>query len=136
MDQALGQTVRDAAAHVYTQLGSGLTETCYQKALAIALQKRGCAVDMEVVVPIRYDGFFVGSARPDLVVNKQLVLELKATTRISEANIMQARAYMRWLPPPHPRTLTETVQRGAVINFGPTHLEIVPVELPCPFAED
>jgi GxxExxY protein len=136
MNQELGKTVREAAEHVYAQLGSGLSEGCYQKALAIALRKRGCDVDMEVVVPIVYDGSFVGSARPDLVVNKRLVLELKATTRISEANIMQARAYMRWLPLPDACWRIETTQRGAVINFGPTHLEIVPVELPCPFAED
>ena len=129
MDQELGKTVREAAEHVYAQLSSGLSESCYQKALAIALQKRGCEVDSEVVVPIVYDGSFVGSCRPDLVVNKQLVLELKATTRITESHVMQTRAYMRWLPPPHPRTLTETVQRGAVINFGPIHLEVVPVDL-------
>lgn len=124
MDRELGATVREAAAHVYTQLSSGLSEGCYQKALAIALQKRGCEVDMEVVVPIVYDGFFVGSCRPDLVVNKQLVLELKATTRITESHIMQARAYLRWLPTP-----SEVTSSGAVINFGPTRLEVVPVDL-------
>ena len=124
MDRELGKTVREAAVHVYTQLSSGLSEGCYQKALAIALQKRGCEVDMEVVVPIVYDGFFVGSCRPDLVVNKQLVLELKATTRITESHIMQARAYLRWLPTP-----SELVSSGAVINFGPTRLEVVPVDL-------
>lgn len=129
MDQELGTTVRECAAHVYTALGPGLSEACYQKALAIALQKRGCQVDSEVVVPIVYEGAFVGSVRPDLVVDKQLILELKATTRITESHVMQARAYMRWLPPPHPRTLTETVQRGAVINFGLSRLEVVPVDL-------
>jgi len=125
MDQELGKTVHEAAEHVYAQLSSGLSEGCYQKALALALQKRGCVVDSEVVVPIVYDGFFVGSCRPDLVVNKQLILELKATTRVTESHIMQARAYMRWLPTPG-----EFMSIGAVINFGPTRLEVVPVDLP------
>ena len=83
---------------VLGQLGSGLSEAIYQKAMAIALRQRGCIVDTEVVVPIVYQGCYVGFVRPDLVVNKQVVLELKAVTKIVETHLVQLRAYMKWLP--------------------------------------
>lgn len=130
MDTQLGGHIADAAADVYEQLGSGLSEAIYQKAMAIALRARGCDVDTEVVVPIVYLGAYVGFVRPDLVINKQVVLELKAVTRIVEAHLVQLRAYMRWLPPkPVSYATIDSKLLGAVINFGGSRVELKPAEL-------
>ena len=116
MDTLLGGHIADAAADVYGQLGGGLSEAIYQKAMALALKQRGCDVDTEVVVPIVYHGAYVGFVRPDLVVQKQVVLELKAVTRIVDAHLVQLRAYMRWLPPKPPSLRPSVLNAWANIN--------------------
>ena len=133
MDTELGLIVTDAAADVYDELGGGLSECIYQNALSIALRARGCAVETEVVVPVFYKEAYVGFVRPDIVVNKQVVLELKAVVKITESHISQTRGYLRWLPSPPPnysRRLTQSCMRGAVLNFGAEELEIRPVVNP------
>ena len=130
MDTLLGGHIADAAADVYGQLGSGLSEAIYQKAMALALRQRGCDVDTEVVVPIVYHGAYVGFVRPDLVVNKQVVLELKTVARIVETHLVQLRAYMRWLPPKPPSyAAVEGKLLGAVINFGGHTVELSATQL-------
>ena len=131
MDMHMGLVIREAVADVYSELGPGLGESLYQNALAIALRKRGHLVETEVVIPIPYRGVYVGFMRPDLVVDKELVLELKATTKIADTHVTQTRAYLRWLPPPPPgHERLKTVMRGAVINFGRDIAEVLPVEVP------
>ena len=132
MDTELGLIVADAAACVYDELGGGLSECIYQNALAIALRTRGCTVETEVVVPVFYQDAYVGFVRPDIVVNKQVVLELKAVVKISESHLSQTRGYLRWLPPP-PLGWSSPIQscvRGAVLNFGAEELEMRHVATP------
>ena len=129
MDTALGGLIAHAAADVHGQLGSGLSECIYQKALAIALRQKGCDVDTEVVVPIVYLGAYVGFVRPDLVINKQVVLELKSVNKIVESHMVQLRAYLRWLPPkPVSYPAVDSMMLGAVINFGGSTVEVRPTK--------
>lgn len=131
MDTQLGEFVRDAATDVHAQLGSGLSECVYQSALALALRQRGCIVETEVTVPITYNMQYIGFVRPDIVINKQLVVEIKAVIKITEAHFSQTRAYLRWLPlPPPSYTRIESIQRGAVVNFGPERVDVMPVCVP------
>lgn len=127
MDTALGKHIAEAAAHVHEQLGSGLSECIYQKALAIALRQRGFDVDTEVVVPIVYLGSYVGFVRPDIVINKQVVLELKSVSKVVESHMTQLRAYVRWLPTKPPSCpQVDSKLLGAVINFGNRMVEVRP----------
>ena len=142
MDAHLGVLVRESAADVHAELGGGLSECIYQAALALALRQRGCLVEAEVVIPVTYQNTYVGFLRPDLVVNKRLVVEIKAVQKVAESHIAQTRAYMRWLPPPPPPPFKhgayedrlaadsegrQSLELGAVINFGPERVEVVSV---------
>ena len=139
MDMQLGVLVRESAADVHAELGGGLSECIYQAALALALRQRGCHVEAEVVIPVTYQSTYVGFLRPDLVVNKRLVVEIKAVQKVAESHIAQTRAYMRWLPPPpfKPGAYDDllvadpegrqSLELGAVINFGPERVEVVSV---------
>ena len=113
----------DSANDVYEKLGGGLSESIYQTALAVALRELGHVVEAELVVPIIYKNQYVGFVRPDLVINKEVVLELKSVSKIVETHIVQLRAYQRWLP----RNGGNDMVPGAVINFGPTYVEVRPV---------
>lgn len=109
----------EAARKVLAELGEGLSEVVYQKALAHELRARGYRVETEVVIPIHYQRAYVGFVRADLVVNECTVVEVKVVANITKAHMDQLAGYMRWLatdrvlPGPPPEGV-----KGTVINFG------------------
>ena len=109
----------EAARKVLAELGEGLSEVVYQKALAHELRARGYRVETEVVIPIHYQKAYVGFVRADLVVNECTVVEVKVVANITKAHMDQLAGYMRWLatdrvlPGPPPEGV-----KGTVINFG------------------
>ena len=128
MDLPLGALVRESAADVHAELCGGLSECVYQTALAIALRQRGCLVETEVVVPVTYKNSYVGFLRPDLVIDKRVVIETKAVQKVAESHVAQTRAYLRWMPPVLEEDGTPGRVFGIVVNFGPTAVEMLPVE--------
>ena len=129
MDLHLGVLVRASADDVHAELGGGLSECIYQSALALALRQRGFLVETEVVIPVTYKSAYVGFLRPDLVIDKRVVIEIKAVQKVADSHVAQTRAYLRWLPraPPSYPPL-ESQELGAVINFGPERVDVVSVE--------
>lgn len=111
--------VHEAAQKVLAELGEGLSEAVYQKALAHELRTRGYRVETEVVIPIHYQKAYVGFVRADLVVNECTVVEVKVVANITKAHMDQLTGYMRWLPTDRvlPGPPPEGV-KGTVINFG------------------
>jgi GxxExxY protein len=73
----------DAAMKVHSALGPGLLEGAYQVCLAHDLRKCGLTVRREVRMPVRYDGVVLNVAyRIDLLVDEQVVVEVKSVSRI------------------------------------------------------
>ena len=91
--------LKHLATDVYTKIGPWASESIYQNAMKYALIKAGFAVESERDIPVEYDGMYVGTVRADLVVAKQLVIELKAvtgaTTSTVETATMQCRHYLQ-----------------------------------------
>ncbi len=75
---ALSYAVIGAALEVHRSLGPGFLEAVYQKALCVELKLAGIPVETEVPVSIEYRGYPVGEGRLDLLVERVLVVELKA----------------------------------------------------------
>jgi GxxExxY protein len=94
---------------VYNRLGHGFLEKVYENAMVLELTKRGFTVEQQKQVMVYYDGKIVGEYYADLLVNGQIVLELKAAEAISEAHTAQLLNYLRG-------TVCEI---GFVFNFGP-----------------
>lgn len=72
--------VRECAHDVNDELGPGLRENCYQKALALALSERDIKFTTEATIPVLYRGFPVARMHPDLIVsdgNDAYIVELK-----------------------------------------------------------
>jgi GxxExxY protein len=103
--------LKQLATDVYTKIGPWASESIYQNALKYALINAGFAVESERDLPVEYEGLYVGTVRADLVVAKQLVLELKAVAGASKSTldtaVMQCKHYLR---------LTG-IPRGAVVIF-------------------
>ena len=62
---------------VHRQLGPGLVEAIYQRAVALELEAAGISFEREKRFPVRYRGKVLYIHRLDLVVDNRLVLELK-----------------------------------------------------------
>ncbi len=94
---ALSYTVIGACQDVQRQLGLHCMEVDYQRALEIALNKRGLPWQREVEIPIAYDGIVVTRRRVDFVIGEeqeQLILETKAASQIKPEDVEQCLLYL------------------------------------------
>ncbi len=109
----LTERVIDAAIEVHRQLGPGLLESVYQLALEYELLARGISFVSEVRLPVRYKGMeLAGLLRLDLVVERDLVVELKSVDIVHAVNHAQVLTYLR----------LGGFRRGLLINFNVSRL--------------
>ena len=93
---------------VYNDLGPGLPEAAYRRAMMIELGFRAIPYEVEVRYPVSYRGVEVGIYRADLVVGNTVVVELKAGGGICKENIRQVLYYLK----------ASSLPVGMLLNFG------------------
>jgi GxxExxY protein len=102
-----------AAMKVHTEIGPGVLESVYRKCLQHELQKCGLAVQSEVKLPVRYDGLLLESGyRLDLLVQNQIVIELKCVDALLPIHKAQLLTYLRLADKP----------LGLLLNFNVVHM--------------
>ncbi len=101
-------SVDTIARHVYLALGPGHSESVYHNAMEVGLRSHGIPYETERIIPIEYEGHVVGNMRADLIVNKELIVELKSVRSINDAARLQAQQYMKLLG----------LSKAILINFG------------------
>jgi GxxExxY protein len=94
---------------VYRDLGFGFLEAIYSSALAVELDRRGMEVQREVPVEVVYAGVPVGRYRIDMVVERKVVVEIKATKTIGLAEQRQLLNYLK----------ATDFEVGLLLHFGP-----------------
>lgn len=105
----LSREVIGAATEVHSILGPGLLEHTYQIALKKEIEFRGYNVESEVEIPIMYKGMNLNSSyRLDLLVENEIILELKATEQDSRLYSRQLYTYLK----------LSNKKLGFVINFN------------------
>lgn len=88
--------VRGAVFAVHNELGPGLLESIYHKALLYELQKRGLKVDSEVIIPVMYDGkVLCNDLRLDILVEDKVILELKSVETLLPVHKKQLSTYLK-----------------------------------------
>ena len=101
--------VRGAAMEVYNYFGPGLLESVYEKALVRELEFRGLEVQTQLPVPLVYKGAVVGDElRMDILVEDELIVELKSVEEFKPVYYKQLRTYLKLL----------NKEVGLLINFG------------------
>ena len=101
--------VRGAVMEVYNYFGPGLLESVYEKALVRELELRGMDVKTQLPVPIVYKGSVVGDElRIDVLVDDELIVELKSVEEFKPVYYKQLRTYLKLL----------NKEVGLLINFG------------------
>ena len=71
-----------AAIEVHRQLGPGLLESIYESALCVELDLQGIKYMRQVVLPILYKNHSLGDYRIDLLVENEIIIELKAVEQL------------------------------------------------------
>lgn len=101
------------AMRVHAKYKCGLLESAYEAALKYLLELKGFSVDRQVFVPMYWDDVQLEqSYRLDLVVNKNIIVELKATNGTGSEHRRQLFNYMNLTHFPY----------GMILNFGMKHL--------------
>lgn len=94
---------------VYNELGPGLLESVYEKALIHEFKLRDIEAQSQIPVNITYKGALIGNdLRVDLLIEDTVILELKSVEEIKKVYYKQLRTYMKLLNKPE----------GWLINFG------------------
>jgi len=98
-----------AAMEVHRRTGPGLRERTYLDFLVLEVLARGLEVETEVRLPITYRGELTRHViRLDLLVEQELIVELKATPSVDPAHLAQLLTYLR----------CAQERKGLLINFG------------------
>jgi GxxExxY protein len=107
--------IRQIAYAVHQYFGHGHLEKVYENALANRLQKAGIGLEQQVPISVcDEDGSIVGEYVVDLLVNGELIIELKAVDAICEAHTAQILGYLR----------ATGLKHGLLINFGASRFQI------------
>lgn len=75
---------------VHGQLGSGFLERVYKNSLMILLRKNGIRAEQQVPIKVRFQGEVLGDYCADIIVERKVILELKAADRITDIHKAQA----------------------------------------------
>lgn len=113
-DQDRTGRIIGAAIEVHKSLGPGFLESIYENALAVEFTRRGIPFVRQWAVPLVYQGVEVGTHVLDLLVEDQVVVELKAVRRIEDVHFVILRSYLKAVG----RDL------GLLLNFAQPTLEI------------
>ena len=101
--------IRGAIYDVYKNLGPGLLESIYEEALVFELEQRGLQVERQKQVPIIYKGNTLKTElRLDLLVEDQVVIELKSVNEMKDVYYKQTLTYLRLL----------NKKLGLLVNFN------------------
>ncbi|MBV9008898.1 MAG: GxxExxY protein [Verrucomicrobia bacterium] len=113
-NEVLINRVIGAAIRVHTELGPGFLESLYEEALAVELRSLSIQFERQKPVPVFYRAQPIGEHRIDLLVEKAVVVELKATTSLEKVHFAIVRSYLKALG----------LNDGVLFNFAATRLTI------------
>ncbi len=106
-EEQLSYVIRGCVYEVFKQLGGGFLEKVYENALLTELRLQGLQAETQVPVSVQYKNEIVGEYFADVVVEKTVILELKAQSQLSRANEAQLLNYLK----------ATGLQIGMLINF-------------------
>jgi GxxExxY protein len=96
MHRAVTETIIGAAIEVHRAMGPGLLESTYEECLDRELRDRGLLVSRQLAVPLMYKGKPLDSAyRLDLVVEKRVIVEIKAVDKLARVHLAQMLSYLQ-----------------------------------------
>jgi len=111
---AITEKVIGCAYTVANTLGVGFLEKVYENALAHELTKTGLEFTQQDPVEVMYDGICVGEYIPDLVVERNVLVELKAAKALDDIHVALCLNYLK----------ATSLNICLLINFGTPKIQI------------
>lgn len=109
------KAIRQIAYAIHCYFGVGFLEKVYENALAHRLHKAGFDVKTQVPIVVKdEDGFVVGNYEADLIVDNQIIVELKAVQTLTNVHKAQLLNYLK----------ATGYKQGLLINFGSEKFQI------------
>ena len=102
------------AYQVFNTLGFGFLESVYKKAMIIQLSKDPLKVEPEKPLKVYYDGQIIGDFYVDLLIEDEIIVELKSVQNLAKEHEVQLVNYLNGLKK----------EIGLLINFGPSGVEV------------
>lgn len=113
-ENKITESIIAGAIEVHRALGPGLLESTYEACLAAELEARGHAIQRQKALPVTYKGLMIDCAyRIDLVVDGQVIVELKAVQALDAIHEAQVLSYLK----------LSGCQVALLINFNVTLLK-------------
>jgi GxxExxY protein len=108
----LTERIIGAAIEVHRYLGPGLLESIYEEALCIEMETRGLPFECQAEVGVNYKGHNIKGLRVDILVDGQVVVELKSVSKLPDFATAQVLSYLK----------ATGLKTGLLLNFGEARL--------------
>ncbi|MDQ2702781.1 MAG: GxxExxY protein [Pseudomonadota bacterium] len=105
----LSRRVIGAFYRTYNELGHGFLESVYENALALEMDFEGLQWERQAPIDVRFRDKVVGVFRADFIVERQLIVEIKAVDTLMPAHDAQVLNYLK----------ATGIRLGLLLNFGP-----------------
>jgi GxxExxY protein len=112
--EELSKSTIGAAIQVHSSLGPGFLESIYEEAMKLELREQNLGFECQKEIKVEYLGEPVGLHRLGLVVENQIIVELKAVKELTEVHFAQIRSYLK----------ATGIKIGLLLNFAKPTLEI------------
>ena len=93
--EPLSHRIIEAAINVHRELGPGFIESIYHRAMEVSLRQAGLSYETEKEVRICFSGEDVGCHRLDLVVEREIIVELKAVKAFEDIFFVKLKSYLK-----------------------------------------
>jgi GxxExxY protein len=108
----LTEKIIGAAIEVHSILGPGLLESIYEEALCYEFNLRGINYQRQTPCDIVYKGQSIKGQKLDMLVEKEVVVEVKSMSKMPDVSLAQTLSYLK----------ATNLKRGLIINFGEKRL--------------
>ena len=101
--------ILDEGFRIHKSIGPGLLESVYKTCLTYKLRQKGLNVDCEKPVPVIFEEVKMDCGfRADMIVENQVVVEIKSIESIADIHVAQTLTYLRFL----------NIRYGLIVNFN------------------
>lgn len=109
IENEIAKIVVDSSYKIHTKLGPGLLESVYEEILSYELKNRGLKIERQKGLPVLYNDLRMDLGfRADIIVEKNVILELKSLEKLAPVHSKQLLTYLR----------VTGLKLGLLINFG------------------
>jgi GxxExxY protein len=112
MADELTEKIIGAAIEVHRELGPGLLESIYEEALCYEFELQEIKYKRQVPADIIYKGKVIKGQKIDLLVEDEVVVEIKSLSKMPEVALAQTLSYLK----------ATNLRRGLIVNFGEKRL--------------